>query len=827
MRRAPPSPEGRRRARATRAVVLGGDVGRLLLTNAARRASSLGGSSIMHAPAKGSAGAQAKNATRTASSERVRSPHVAAGGENALGREPMAEPVTWQGRVLGLQRALGNQATQELLDLSGGAPIQAKAQHGVAPGRGPAAGMANATGIPTPVRAKMEAAFGADFSSVRVYPRSSHAAALGALAYTQGEHVHFAPGQFRPESSAGQALLGHELVHVVQQRAGRVAATRQLKPAVWINDSSHLEREADTLGRRAARGETGLVSASRASTAGRGVIQGAFTAHAVLEDKSHSTDSASVVQIRDIKMSKGKRPPTKLEPDQGSHILAWEVKVREWEKLFAGTADTVLDNLVKEAKADQAYDENTASQQARANLIAQAESLKASPRSTSDWNRYVSYLVTQYIKLYQKSSFTVYGSEVSKTPKGHGEAGALRKLEAWDAGSSAANISDSAAQEAIKLLDIQAALAEPIKYKGIKDWAAALKRLFPNLFLNGALRAPSAGELADLAKSYNKADLKKLLTTGTFSATAPFPGPITTSPQGMAALDATTVDESMESEPFLARVRAEPLASGAVLAASNVTVKSVALSDERPETQFFAGQASHTIAWSLERRAWRKMFGDGQPLDQVMNALLHTLNEDEQWAQAVAKAGNSDKARGDRVNLIQEVTSEVGSTNTQTEWTQKLNDWIERYVAIYQQSPFATFSEPTPDGGSTPLGHGEAHALAKLASWEKRTAQPTSDQEVADNALKLLDVGTWVTTAELIDLDRLGKRFLEDLEKAFPQVFAQYGAAIAKELGALKSAPRQPGIDLNAKRSSRAMKRGAGQPPSGASPSKAQKTGNG
>jgi outer membrane protein OmpA-like peptidoglycan-associated protein len=112
----------------------------------------------------------------------------------------------------------------------------------------------DATGMPAPVRAKMERAFAADFSQVRVHPDSSSADALRAQAFTQGDHVHIAPGRWAPHTPTGQQLLGHELAHVVQQRAGRVAATRQMKGAA-LNDDPALEREADELGARAAAGQ--------------------------------------------------------------------------------------------------------------------------------------------------------------------------------------------------------------------------------------------------------------------------------------------------------------------------------------------------------------------------------------------------------------------------------------------------------------------------------------------------------------------------------------------------------------------------------------------
>jgi hypothetical protein len=90
---------------------------------------------------------------------------------------------------------------------------------------------------------------GADFSDVRIHPNSSKAPEVGALAYTQGNDVHFAPGQFSPNTNSGRHLLGHELAHVVQQRQGRVQATTEVA-GMPVNDSAALEREADVWGRK-------------------------------------------------------------------------------------------------------------------------------------------------------------------------------------------------------------------------------------------------------------------------------------------------------------------------------------------------------------------------------------------------------------------------------------------------------------------------------------------------------------------------------------------------------------------------------------------------
>jgi hypothetical protein len=105
--------------------------------------------------------------------------------------------------------------------------------------------------MPEDLQAKMEQSFGADFSNVRIHV-GSQASQVGALAYTQGSDIHFAPGQYKPDSRDGQQLLGHELSHVIQQREGRVAPTAQLSTGHALNDSPALEQEADRMGAKAA-----------------------------------------------------------------------------------------------------------------------------------------------------------------------------------------------------------------------------------------------------------------------------------------------------------------------------------------------------------------------------------------------------------------------------------------------------------------------------------------------------------------------------------------------------------------------------------------------
>jgi hypothetical protein len=83
------------------------------------------------------------------------------------------------------------------------------------------------------VRRFMEARFGYDFAGVRIHTdtqAAESAAAVGAQAYTYGNNIVFADGQYLPHSRSGRQLLAHELAHSIQQtqRGGQVTAVARL-----------------------------------------------------------------------------------------------------------------------------------------------------------------------------------------------------------------------------------------------------------------------------------------------------------------------------------------------------------------------------------------------------------------------------------------------------------------------------------------------------------------------------------------------------------------------------------------------------------------------
>lgn len=73
--------------------------------------------------------------------------------------------------------------------------------------------------LPASLRSRLEAVQRADFSEVRVHPHAPEITApLRARAVTQGQDIYFHPGQFRPETPDGEALIAHELAHTLQTR---------------------------------------------------------------------------------------------------------------------------------------------------------------------------------------------------------------------------------------------------------------------------------------------------------------------------------------------------------------------------------------------------------------------------------------------------------------------------------------------------------------------------------------------------------------------------------------------------------------------------------
>lgn len=150
-------------------------------------------------------------------------------------------------------------------------------------------------------RTRMESAFGADFSGVRIHTDATAAALsrnLNARAFTVGQQVAFGRGEYRPGTPIGDALLAHELAHVMQQRVA-AGVSAQASGA----SSGALEEEADTSAVGAvlalwngARGALGDMAGRTMPTLRAGLrLQRCPASHSFEEKEAAKTKLASLI----------------------------------------------------------------------------------------------------------------------------------------------------------------------------------------------------------------------------------------------------------------------------------------------------------------------------------------------------------------------------------------------------------------------------------------------------------------------------------------------------------------------------------------------------
>jgi hypothetical protein len=131
------------------------------------------------------------------------------------------------------------------------------------------------------IRTPLEAAFGTGFTGVRVQADSQQARATGATAMTVSETIHMAADAPALESRQGQALLAHELSHVVHQR--KAGAER-----AGLMDSGSDAFESDA-GRASAAVSAGITPQLSATGAPPAIQRQSATASPVEPDKSQKT----------------------------------------------------------------------------------------------------------------------------------------------------------------------------------------------------------------------------------------------------------------------------------------------------------------------------------------------------------------------------------------------------------------------------------------------------------------------------------------------------------------------------------------------------------
>ena len=199
--------------------------------------------------------------------------------------------------------------------------------------------------LPGAIRAKMETSFGADLSAVRLY-ESQAVADAGAQAVAQGSRIAFAPGALDFSSASGQALLGHELSHVVSQARGEVTGSG------FLNDSA-LEARADREGAMAAAGQpvyAGPVTAVLSSAS-------AIPAAGPMQAKKFGHDEP--MEISEPELIRGPFQYQSAQPagEDGTEAVPAGIRPAQGEMhAFQNSRNAAIHEMVMNATPEQARD---------------------------------------------------------------------------------------------------------------------------------------------------------------------------------------------------------------------------------------------------------------------------------------------------------------------------------------------------------------------------------------------------------------------------------------------------------------------------------------
>ncbi|NGM71630.1 DUF4157 domain-containing protein, partial [Natronolimnobius sp. AArcel1] len=103
----------------------------------------------------------------------------------------------------------------------------------------------------------LEDRLGESLDHVRVHtgPTAQQACeAVNARAFTVGNHIAFGPGEYDPQSTAGQHLITHEVVHTLQQPDAPLSMMPKTEPQLEIDPDEGAEREADEIATEVMKG---------------------------------------------------------------------------------------------------------------------------------------------------------------------------------------------------------------------------------------------------------------------------------------------------------------------------------------------------------------------------------------------------------------------------------------------------------------------------------------------------------------------------------------------------------------------------------------------
>lgn len=642
-------------------------------------------------------------------------------------------------QVLQLQRTVGNRKVAHLLgqqQRNAPTPSVQRQPSSEEPLQPEAPAKSTRGGLPMALQAKMERALNADFSGVKIYPNSDKATDVAALAYTKGEEIHFAPGQFQPDNPTGQALVGHELTHVIQQRAGRVQPTHTLENGVAINADPALEQEADRVGQQAA--QSGYLPLApqrdRATAAPSGVIQGAFTysATAILERGGADAQTADKFQVNAVNLPELQRPPTQFGNKQMAHSVSWTLLRKAYSAIQSKTpklnAKQYIEQYLSPDWAGLAHQKGIKADAAQQEFNGYLEKYKApyfstlaaATHSILEWHELLQEITSDYFIALNLAPLSTHLGFTSKKggasegikesqPSGHGEPAAnsyFTDLEKDPPAAVTPLIAATVLKHANAYWDVGVEMEGGISNATHlalvwNKYATAFSRAYPVTWTKfGAFLKKEIGD--------------KTVLKGSRAAVAP---------------GSTTVGAIVPID-YSARLTLT-MADAKTLTAENYTLKKLVLPDDRPPTKYGPiGQKSHTVSWTVVLKGLRNAT-QGQPLLTALRYLWSKWKflEEQDWDGMIAstlitpsdfKGKKPTTQMLKNKNLVNQrrlqeakklIPSNIATlekalgneAKSDTDWVSMIQSSVSHYIEAYQSAPLTTYKASS--GRAT--GHGE------------------------------------------------------------------------------------------------------------------------
>ncbi|MEV7175321.1 hypothetical protein [Kitasatospora sp. NPDC093679] len=391
----------------------------------------------------------------------------------------------------------------------------------------------------------------------------------------------------------------------------------------------------------------------------------AVAVQTVVVGTDHASPHGRDVYLSEV-LPSNDRPMTRFGTDQRSHTVPWALTRRAASGLAGRSAESVWAELTQDItefkkfppEPKGAAEKDYPAVKARwDDIVARLDQLPADPsrrQSLQEWHRDLGDLVSGYIELSQITSFASFADGRAV---GHGEAGMLDRLGAFQRGEGPAPRTDEVVGT---LLDIKqtASLSEKDVETAKEHLIRSLHRAYPEYM------TPA-----------NRADIENQLGLQ----------PVTVQPPGQLP-DGTTGFSRYE-------LRAELVADIGAHPGDPSRIGRIVLSEQsRPDTQFGSNQYSHAASWSLMRESLLSF--EGRPRQELESWLGNRFDEMQ------------DHVEGPMSRAVDHARQELAKLNTypQHERETRVGDLVRIFVSAHQSLPHTTFVDQLQLGSATSSG---------------------------------------------------------------------------------------------------------------------------